>query len=154
MFQRRRVSAVTIDPVVEPRKDDPEDPSHWDRHPGFAKFPTKKQTYTNVPVKFVKSSSGEQETFEIRNVSIEIDPPVDVDQIDADSTNKKWDRYPGQRRNNVGAVILDVPPVIQKDQPEVVKKWDRYPNTKNYTISQQKSRRGQRTTINNGNVGL
>ena len=137
------VSSVRTDVLPEPQKDDPEEPSRWERHPGFSKFSNTKKTYKNVPVKFVKSTPGGKETFELQTVSVDVVPDIDVDQPDAD---KKWERYPGQaqrrvpqvvqqktecvpcRRKQVQSVTTDVTPPIQRDQPEEVKKWERFPN--------------------------
>lgn len=118
---KKEVSAVKLDVVPKPEKDDPEEPSNFERNPGFSKFASKK-TFKNVPVKFVKSKSGQTETFEIKNVSIEILPEIEVDQPDVDETNKRWDRHPGQASMVVQRNVQAQPrPRPQVKQPKEVK---------------------------------
>lgn len=115
----RKVSSVKIDVKPKIQDDNLANPTLYEQNPGFAKFSTKKATYRNVAVKFVKSQPGEPEKYEIKNVTIEIEPPIDVDHP---TEYNKWGRYPGQ------SVLLDVPPKIPKDQREKDQKWDRFPN--------------------------
>lgn len=115
----QKVSTVKIDVKPKIQDDNSQKPTHYEENPGFAKFSTNKGKYKNVPVKFVKSEPGKSEKIEIKSVSIQIEPPVDVDHP---TEYNKWGRYPGQ------AVLLDVTPKIPKDQPQRVQKWDRFPN--------------------------
>lgn len=123
------VKSTVLDVQPKPQKDDPEEPSHWDRNP-------EGQVLNNVPVKFVMADGRE----EVKNVSIQFERDGEHFQVVgglgvAGSLPVSSRPLPRGGYTPVGKVnpalqstLLDVQPKIQKDQPEDTKKWERFPN--------------------------
>lgn len=111
--------STVLDVQPKPQKDDPEDPSHWDRNP-------EGQVLNNVPVKFVMADGK----TEMKNVSIQF--AADGEHFQVVGQQGKVNCEPCRRKRNPPqppqATLLDVQPRLQTDQPEDTKKWDRFPN--------------------------